>query len=199
MAVELEIVRDPVADVVTIAVGEQKLLLAQGEWTDWIPIEFKTGLPGSAVVGAMGLPTSMNAIIRFYVKQVHPTLDIYVSPLNIDPANPANPISYPPEFAGEVAATTGAGGMYTTGIPEDTKALRSRPKAKTRDGERMPTALDEDDFLQMVGLLVEERTKQYHHALENFERGFLYFYFGHTDQLAHIFWRDMDPLHPGSR
>jgi predicted AlkP superfamily phosphohydrolase/phosphomutase len=33
--------------------------------------------------------------------------------------------------------------------------------------------------------------------LAHFTHGFLYFYFGHTDQLAHIFWRDMDPLHPG--
>ncbi|MFQ5805522.1 MAG: alkaline phosphatase family protein [Phycisphaerae bacterium] len=199
MTVLLEIVRDPVEGVVTIAVGEEKLLLQEGEWTDWVPIEFKTGLPGSSVAGAMGLPTSMHAIIRLYVKEVHPALDIYVSPLNIDPANPANPISYPPEFAAEVAATTGGGGMYTTGIPEDTKALRSKPKAKTRDGEKARTAFNEDDFLQMVRLLVEERTKQHHYALADFKRGFLYFYFGHTDQLAHIFWRDLDPLHPGRR
>jgi predicted AlkP superfamily phosphohydrolase/phosphomutase len=186
MTVELEIVRDPVADAVTIAVGDEKLLLKVGEWSDWIPIVFETGLPGSTVVGAMGLPTSLHSIIRLYVKEVHPNLNIYVSPLQIDPANPANPISYPPEWAAEVAATTGVGGMYTTGIPEDTKALRSRPQA-----------LNEDEFLQMVHLLTNERTKQYHAALKDFRSGLLYFYFGHTDQLAHIFWRDMDPLHPG--
>ncbi len=188
MTVELEIVRDPVEDAITVTVGDEKLLLKEGEWTDWISIEFKTGLPGSTVVGAMGLPTSLHAIVRLYVKEVHPKLNIYVTPLNIDPVHPANPISYPPEWAAEVAATTGMGGMYTAGIPEDTKALRSKPQA-----------LNEDEFLQMVHLLVEERTRQYHDALEHFKSGFLFFYFGHTDQLAHIFWRDMDPLHPGRR
>jgi predicted AlkP superfamily phosphohydrolase/phosphomutase len=187
MIVELEIVRDPVEDTVTVTVGEEKRLIKEGEWTDWIPIEFKTGVPGSTVLN-MAVPTSVHAIIRLYAKEIYPALNIYVSPLNIDPSDPVNPISYPPEWAAEVAATTGTGGMYTTGIPEDTKALRSSPQA-----------LNEDEFLQMVGLLVAERTKQYHDALKNFKGGFLYFYFGHTDQLAHIFWRDMDLLHPGRR
>ena len=187
MKVEMELVRDAVEDAVTLSVGGQKLLLKQGEWSDWIPIEFETGLPASAVVG-VALPTSLHSIIRVYVKEVHPNLGLYVTPLQIDPFNPANPISYPMEWSAEIAATTGVGGMYTTGIPEDTKALRSNPQA-----------LNEDEFLHMVRLLAEERTKQYRHALDNFKGGFLYFYFGHTDQLAHIFWRDMDPDHPGRK
>ncbi len=185
MTVELKIVRDPVRSIITLTVGDEKRLLRQGEWSNWIPIEFKTGIPGSAALD-VAMPTSVRAIIRVYAKQVYPTLTLYVSALNIDPANPVNPISYPPEWAAEIAATTGAGGMYTTGIPEDTKALRSG-------------ALNEDEFLQMVHLLVDERTRQYHAALQQFKRGFLYFYFGHTDQLAHMFWRDIDPDHPGRR
>lgn len=199
MKVELEIVRDPVQDAITVTAGDEKRLLKQGEWSDWIPIVFETGLPGSTVVNALGLPTKLHSIIRLHVEQVHPYIDIYVSPMQIDPANPANPISYPPGWSAELAALTGTGGMYTTGIPEDTKALRSRPKGKTLDGKRMATALDEEGFLQMVHLLVDERTKQYHDALQNFKTGFLYFYFGHTDQLAHIFYRDMDPAHPGRK
>ena len=185
MTVKLQIVRDPVRSAITLTVGDEKRLLKQGEWSNWIPIEFKTGIPGSAALD-VALPTSVHAIIRVYVKQVYPTLALYVSPLNIDPANPVNPISYPPDWAAEVAATTGAGGMYTTGIPEDTKALRNG-------------VLNEDEFLEMVHLLSDERTRQYHAALKQFHKGFLYFYFGHTDQLAHIFWRDMDPGHPGRR
>lgn len=183
MVVDLDIVRDPVVDAVTVSVGDEKRLLKKGEWSNWIPIDFKTGIPGGAALG-VAVPTSLNAIIRVYVKEVHPYLNIYVSPLNIDPAKPVNPISYPDEWAAEIAATTGVGGMYTTGIPEDEKALRA-------------DALNEDEFLSMVAGLVDERTKQYHAALKDFKGGFLYFYFGHTDQLAHIFWRDMDPGHPG--
>ena len=186
MKIELRIVRDPVENAITVTAGDETRLLKRGEWSDWVPIEFKTGLPGSAVVGKLGLPTSVHGIMRLYAKEVHPNLTLYVSPLQIDPANPVNPISYPPEFAAEVASVTGTGGMYTRGIPEEEKALRAG-------------ALNEDEFLQMVHLLVDERTKQYHAALKNFTHGFLYFYFGHTDQLAHIFWRDMDPQHPGRR
>jgi len=186
MTVELEIVRDPVQDVITVKVGDEKRLLQKGEWSNWIPIDFKTGLPGSTIVDAMGMPTSLNAIIRLYVKEVHPYLDVYVSPINIDPSDPVNPISYPPEWSAEIAATTGVDGMYTTGIPEDEKALRAH-------------ALNEDEFLSMVNTLVDERLKQYHAALKDFKRGLLYFYFGHTDQLAHIFYRDMDPRHPGRK
>jgi len=185
MSAQLQIVRDPLEDALTIAVGEEKRLLRAGEWSDWIPVTFETGIPAATVVQA-AVPASLRAIIRVYVRSVHPRLYIYVTPLNIDPAHPANPISYPPEWAAQVAAVTGAGGMYTTGIPEDTKALRATPPA-----------LNEDEFLEMVRLLVEERTKQYRAALKEFRRGLLYYYFGHTDQLAHIFWRDMDPLHPG--
>ena len=223
MTVELKIVRDPVEDALTVEVGKmerpsedndsigsssqepaqwiggEKRLLKEGEWSDWIPIVFETGLPASTVVNAVGMPTSLNSIIRLYVREVHPYIDIYVSPLQIDPSNPANPVSYPLEWSAELAKLTGVGGMYTTGIPEDTKALRSRPSAKTLDGERMQTALDEDAFLGMAHELVEERTKQYHDALANFKAGFLYYYFGHTDQLAHVFYRDMDPLHPGRK
>ena len=92
-----------------------------------------------------------------------------------------NPVGAPTEFPAEVAKACGR--YYTTGIPEDTKALRAG-------------ALSEDQFLSQVRVLEEERIKQYRYALKNFDQGFLFFYFGHVDQLSHIFWRDRDPGHP---
>jgi predicted AlkP superfamily phosphohydrolase/phosphomutase len=120
-------------------------------------------------------------MVRFYVKSVHPRLELYVTPLNIDPLDPAVPVGSPDDFPADVAAASGR--FYTTGIPEDTKALRAG-------------ALDEDEFLSQVGVLKAERFAQFRAALAGFDRGFLFFYFGHTDQLAHIFWRDRDPGHP---
>jgi predicted AlkP superfamily phosphohydrolase/phosphomutase len=91
------------------------------------------------------------------------------------------PVGAPGDFPQEIAEACGR--YYTTGIPEDTKALRSG-------------ALTEDEFLAQVEILKQERFKQFRYALEQFDTGCLFFYFGHTDQLAHIFWRDRDPGHP---
>lgn len=180
----VEIVRDPQEDSALIRIDQTQVLLKKGEWSDWIALELRPKLGGESAVAAMGGPTRMPAMCRVYLRAAHPNLDVYVSPLNIDPIHPAMPIATPSAFSAEIAEL--AGRYYTQGIPEDTKALRS-------------DALDEDEFLQMVRLLGKERTQQYHNALERFQRGFLFFYFGHTDQLSHIFWRDTDPQHPGRK
>jgi len=177
LSAPVEIVRDPVERSAKIRIGDATVVLRQGEWSDWVRFRFEIGCFGQTI----------STIVKLYLKQVHPTLSLYVTPMQMDPQNPALPISTPAEFAAEVAATTG-GGMYTTSIPEQSegKALRAR----------RPQVLNEDEFLEAVRRLVDERTKHYRHALASFKRGFLFFYFGHTDQLAHIFWGDMDPQNP---
>jgi predicted AlkP superfamily phosphohydrolase/phosphomutase len=44
---------------------------------------------------------------------------------------------------------------------------------------------------------MQERIAQYRAALSEFRRGCLFFYFGSTDLIQHMFWRDRDPEHPG--
>ena len=178
----VRITRDPSAKVAKLEVDDQIVLLNEGEWSDWVRVRFETGMPGTTVLNATGFPATIPAIVRFHLKQVHPELRFYVSPLNIDPTSPVTPISAPNSFAAQVAGACGL--YYTAGIPEDTKALRAG-------------ALNEDEFLAQTRLIIEERYQQYHHALKNFKRGLLFYYFGHTDQLAHMFWRDRDPGHPG--
>jgi predicted AlkP superfamily phosphohydrolase/phosphomutase len=180
----VEIIRDPQEEAAVIRIDQTQVLLKKGEWSDWIPLELRPKLGGESAVAALGGLTRMPAMCRVFLRAVHPNLDVYVSPLNIDPIHPAMPIAAPSAFSAEIAER--AGRYYTQGIPEDTKALRG-------------DALDEDEFLQMVRLLASERTRQYHNALEHFQRGFLFFYFGHTDQLSHVFWRDTDPQHPGRK
>ncbi len=182
LAIEFEVVRDPQADVAKITIGDHLEILNAGEWTRWLPITFETGVPGAAVLGALQAPVSVPATVRFYLKSVHPKLELYASPLNIDPLRAATPISTPADFAGDLAKATGR--YFTTGIPEDAKAIRA-------------AALDEDEFLKQVDLVLEERIVQYRHALKNFDDGLLFFYFGTPDLLSHIFWRDRDPGHPG--
>ena len=182
LRVPLGIVRDPTSKVAKIEISGSIVLLSEGEWSDWIPIELPTGVPGSSLLSAAQAPTSLYGMVRLYLKQVHRELELYVSPINIDPMNPVNPIASPNDFSRSLAERHGR--FYTIGIPEDTKALSHG-------------ALDEDEFLAQCDLATAERIEQYRDALKSFKRGCLFFYFGATDLLQHMFWRDRDPEHPG--
>jgi predicted AlkP superfamily phosphohydrolase/phosphomutase len=157
-------------------------LLNEGEWSSWVPVDFFTGIPGGGALGAIGAPTSLRGMVRLFLKQVFPKFELYVSPLNIDPLEPINPLSVPAQLAGELARRHGR--FYTIGIPEDTKALSHG-------------ALNEEQFQAQCELSMQERIAQYRQVLSEFSSGCVFFYFGATDLLQHMFWRDRDERHPG--
>lgn len=161
---------DAARPAVKIVVAGEERVLQAGEWSDWVPIAFPLApfqtLPGMA---------------RFYVKQVRPTFELYVSPLNLDPLSPALPISSPASYAADMARASGR--FYTQGLADDTKALNAH-------------VLTRDEFLRQAADVHAEVTRQYEHALGDFSDGFLFYYFGHLDQLSHMLWRARDPEHP---
>jgi len=182
MKVRFEVVRDPERALVKITVGETSRMLKEGEWSDWVPLEFDTGIPGSTTLQILRAPTSVHGMVRFCAKKVHPKLELFVTPVNIDPKIPAMPISVPQRFAADLASVTGR--YFTAGIPEHTAEVQQK-------------GLNEDQWLQKVYLILDERIKQYRYALEQFHSGCLFYYFGTPDLVSHIFWRDQDPDHPG--
>lgn len=182
MKLAVHVVRDTERPVAQVTISNQSVLLNENEWSDWIPVRFSTGIPATTALGAVGAPTTALGIVRFFLKQVHPYVELYVSPVNIDPLNAVMPFSSPPEFARELASRHGR--FYTNGIPEDTKAFSHG-------------ALNEDQFLTQIDLAHQDRVRQFRSALAEFQRGCLFFYFGTTDLLQHMFWRDRDPAHPG--
>lgn len=171
MQVEVTVHRDPVNPVAKIRVQETEILLKEGEWSDWVRVHFKM-LP---------LVASTSGICRFFLKEVHPHFRLYVSPINIDPSNPAMPISTPPDFSAELAREIGP--YYTQGIAQDTKALSTG-------------ILSDAEYLQQAGLVLGERMAAYDHFLRRFRSGLLFFYISSTDLNSHMFWRAMDPRHP---
>ncbi len=184
MSAKFEVVRDPEDDTAKITLGDESVLLAKGDWSRWVPLTFETGVPGSMVLSAMTLPTSVSGMVRFHLASVHPKLEVFMSPVNFDPFDPANPISTPPELAAEIAEDVGR--YYTTGIPQEHKALRY-------------DAITPDEFLAQSQLVLDERSAQFTRALGKFDKGCLFYYFGATDLLGHMFWRDRDPQHPGRK
>lgn len=167
---ELEVYLDARNATARIVAGDSELILSQGEWSDWVGIDFEL------------LPTqSERAICRFYLKQVRPNFELYVTPLNIDPSDPIMQISTPKSFSSELAELDGP--YYTQGMPEDTSALESG-------------ALTRDEFLAQARLAGDEVIRQYELILERFERGLLFYYFGNGDLVSHMLWGATDPTHP---
>jgi len=161
---------DELEEVVKLVVGDEERVLSVGEWSDWVPIEFPM------------IPTQdLSGIARFHLKSIRPVFELYVSPINIDPVNPAQMISTPADYAADLADSLGR--FYTQEMPEDTKALTEK-------------AFDESEFLDQARRAGEEVIRMYHHVLDDFDEGFLFFYFGNVDQVSHMMWRSMDPEHP---
>lgn len=160
---------DPVRPTVKIEIGSEELVLQAGEWSDWVPVEYP--LP---------LFQKLRGMARFYLKQVRPEFELYVTPVNVDPLAPALPVSSPEDFSAELAA---GGRFYTQGFPEDTDAIS--------DG-----VFDADQFLAQAALAQAEIRAQYERLLADFGDGLLFNYFGFLDQVSHIMWRATDPGHP---
>ena len=166
---------DPTNPVALVRVGDEQILLTIGEWSDWIDVEFEF-VPG--LIGVSGM-------VRFLLKQTAPHFSLYVSPVNIDPRDPAQPISIPAEYAFELAEE--AGPFYTQEMPEDTKALSAH-------------VLTPREFLAQSELVLDERRRLLNSELARF-RGttgphLLFFYFSSVDQRNHMLARQMDPNHP---
>src|SRR5262245_47046854 len=67
-----------------IEVSGQRVALEPRRYSPWVPVTFRAGL---------GL--KVHGICRFYLNQVSPDLDLYATPIQIDPERPALPISHP--------------------------------------------------------------------------------------------------------
>jgi predicted AlkP superfamily phosphohydrolase/phosphomutase len=161
---------DPQEPIVKIVVGEEERVLRQGDWSDWVPVDFPL------------IPTqSVRGICRFYLKQVRPEVELYVTPINIDPLAPALPISHPASYAGEIARANGR--YYTEEMPEDTKILTEE-------------IFTPEEFLVQAKIAGDQMIDQFHWAMDQYERGLLFYYFGNLDQVSHMMWRPMDPGHP---
>ena len=159
---------DPVNPVAKIAIQDHQLLLKQGEWSPWLKVRFDL----------VPYLQSVDGIVRFYLKETHPHLKLYATPVNIDPTNPALPISTPGHYAHDLCDEIGL--FYTQGMAHDTKALSSG-------------VLDDGEFLDQARLVFEEHERIFDRELDRFRHGFLFLYTDRVDQLAHMFWRTMDP------
>jgi predicted AlkP superfamily phosphohydrolase/phosphomutase len=154
-----------------IRIQGHRVLMRTGEWSPWLAISFPV-LPHLA---------GISGICRMYLRRIRPHLELYITPVNIDPENQAMPISAPERYARNLSRVISP--FYTQGMPEDTAALSAG-------------VFDDDDYRQQAGMVLDEQVLQSLHELDRFRSGVLYLYFSCLDLNSHAFWRCLDRDHP---
>jgi predicted AlkP superfamily phosphohydrolase/phosphomutase len=156
-----------------ITTDSEKFTLKVGEYSDWISIKFKAGLGFSA-----------RGICKFYLKEVSPEVEVYVTPVNIDPGRPDLPIAHPVTYSIYLAKLFGP--YATLGLAEDTWALNEK-------------VLDDDAFLAQCYSNHHDREQMLFDALEKTKQGLCACVFDTTDRVQHMFWRYLEEDHPAAR
>ncbi|MBN2292300.1 MAG: alkaline phosphatase family protein [Pirellulales bacterium] len=175
VTVEFEVHRDTLSNAALIEIQGEKILLKPGTWSRWLRVDFglstPTPLPNKRVHG----------ICRFYLQEVSPNFRLYVTPVNVDPSDPAIQISEPSDFVEGISEQLGL--FYTTGFQEDHKA-------------RSNGVFTDDEFLKQATMVLDERLALLEYALNDYDDGLLFFYFSSSDLQSHIFWWNGDAPHP---
>lgn len=162
------------ADKVNIAIdGGETFDLPLQTYSAWVHLTFEAGL-GVKVSG----------IARFYLSSVAPDVNLYMTPIHIDPESPAMPISHPEVYSVYLAKKFGA--FATLGLAEDTWALNER-------------VIDEKAFFDQAMAFCDEREKMLFDAIEHTRSGLVTTVFDTTDRIQHMFYRYLDPTHPANR
>jgi predicted AlkP superfamily phosphohydrolase/phosphomutase len=150
----------------TLEIQGASYSLDRQEYTPWVRLRFRTGR-GVAVHG----------IARFLLTRGEPDLSLYVTPVQIDPAHPALPISRPQYYAMYLAKLLGS--FATLGMAEDTWAFNEG-------------AIDGEAFLKQAVMIQKEREAMFFSALEHTRRGVVACVFDTTDRVQHMFFRDRE-------
>ncbi len=153
--------------------GSESHVLTPGKYSEWVSMAFSSGMMGSA-----------KGIARLLITGTDPHLELYMTPINIDPASPALPISHPASYAIYLSKLMGS--YSTLGLAEDTWAMNER-------------VLDEDAFLDQAYLNHEERETMFFNALEKTPKGVVACVFDASDRIQHMFYRTFIPDHPGNK
>jgi predicted AlkP superfamily phosphohydrolase/phosphomutase len=170
---EFEVRPEIVKQQAEIILDTECFTLKVGGYSDWISIKFKAGLGFSA-----------RGICKFYLKEISPEVEVYVTPINIDPGKPDLPIAHPVTYSIYLAKLFGP--YATLGLAEDTWALNEK-------------VLDDDAFLAQCYSNHHDREQMLFDALEKTKSGLCTCVFDTTDRVQHMFWRYFEEDHPAAR
>jgi predicted AlkP superfamily phosphohydrolase/phosphomutase len=147
-----------------IRIGKETLRLEQGKMSDWMRLEFKAGF------------IKISGIAQWVLGDITEgsPVQLYLSPINIDPERPTMPISHPRIFSVYLSKLMGS--YATLGMAEDTWALNER-------------VLSEEAFIEQVYMYHKEREKTFFDTFKKYKNGLIVQVFEATDRIQHMFWR----------
>lgn len=155
---------DPAKKTALVTIGKEKITLEQGKISSWIRVSFKAGL------------ISVSGIVQLTMEELEP-LQLYFSPINIDPESPVMPVSHPRIFSVYLSKQLGA--FATLGMAEDTTALNEG-------------VLSEEGLLDQIYYYQEERERIFFDTMSKYKKGLLVQVFEATDRIQHMFWQYLE-------
>lgn len=168
--IPLKITLRPGQNGAEVEFQNESFFLKKDSWSCWRRLYFK-----------LGVFKKIYGIARFYLKDAGAGLELYMSPINLDPENPAFPISYPKSYSKKIARKIGL--YYTQGMPNDTWVLSEE-------------LLDDKAFLEQVDTVLNERRYMLAEELKGFKEGLVFMYMDTLDTIQHMFWRHIDSSSP---
>jgi predicted AlkP superfamily phosphohydrolase/phosphomutase len=166
ITIPMQIKLNPEQKQALIIINNKEYLVKEGEWSEWISVEFKVGIFKKI---------SSNFKI-FLVDSQLGSFSMYLTTMQIDPKNPIVSISYPEDYSKELANVIGL--YYTLGMPEETDGYV--------DGK-----IDAGGFLAQINEIENERTAMFWKEFETFKKqdfGVYAFVYDSSDRVQHVFW-----------
>ncbi|RMD85388.1 MAG: hypothetical protein D6815_01940 [Candidatus Dadabacteria bacterium] len=157
-------------DSVEVEVGGRTHTIEIGRWGPWFRVDFKV-TPFSTIHG----------MARFRLISVEPELEIYLSPVNHDPADPAIAVTEPFDYARELYEAVGD--YKTVGWNHETWGLNE---------ER----IDEAAFLEDVFDTMRKTEEITFHEFDTRPAELFVSVFVEPDRTSHMMYRLFDKRHP---
>jgi predicted AlkP superfamily phosphohydrolase/phosphomutase len=155
-----------VIDAVTarLVIGDQKIELKLGQWSDILELKFKAGTF-----------FNIHAIARFILTELGSVVRVYSLPLQIHPLHSAWHYASSPAFAKSLWKEVGP--YLTLGWPQDTTGLEE-------------DCISDDQFLELCQTIFDRRKQIFFHLLDQFKEGVLASIFDDLDRVQHMFYHN---------
>jgi len=147
-----------------LVVGDQKIELKLGQWSDIVELKFKAGTF-----------FNIHAIARFILTELGGAVRVYSLPLQIHPLHSAWHYASSPAFAKSL--WTKVGPYLTLGWPQDTTGLEEG-------------CITDEQFLALCDTIFDRRVQIFFHLLDQFKEGVLASIFDDLDRVQHMFYHN---------
>ncbi len=154
----------------TIGLGDTTVILEQGQWSKWIPLDFRANFL-----------VRLHGMAQVFLVKAGQDLQVYISPVNWRPDNPPVPISSPAGFSKDLYDRLGF--YRTLGWAEATWPLNE-------------DRIDEKAFMDDLYRAFDDRAQVILNRLDARQWDLLIGVTESTDRVQHMMWRFLDTTHP---